>query len=502
MKQRVIFLFIVVFVSFFPYTTYAANCKQNLKIDFTDSNIPRNSRPAVERDIEAVYDNTCRFLESIVGKKISNAILEKIMITKDLKNNGTALQIGTDALGAKEAKERLKKTSGFYYYRGELIILEEQVLNTRSYLSHEIIHSFHADTTPVYKTNFVQEGLVDHLAIKLYGYYPWSYQYPIETIRALIKVLDSLGYKGEKEITGALLDQRLPTRINELLNKYVPKDTGALEAKTAFQYLNFNLQIEQGERKNIPKNKHADLVGWLNGIGKEAKTETKALDITAQVSGKQVTLTVKNIPRETKSVTVKEGDKKLTTKAVDGTRTTSSTIVFSEDAAGQHSYSIFALDDTEKRIGEGNKSVTVSSTSPTPPGSSTPPAPSATTRSTPTDASTSSSQTLSTPVVALGDFGLGTFLNEAKKLYGLGGGDQFYLPLAVKIINFLLTIAAAAAVIFGLWSGILIMGSFGDEQKIATAKQNLINVALGLVLVAFAFTIVNLVNGFLVTGRI
>lgn len=63
--------------------------------------------------------------------------------------------------------------------------------------------------------------------------------------------------------------------------------------------------------------------------------------------------------------------------------------------------------------------------------------------------------------------------------------------LIVAWTNFLLPIAAVIAVLAIVWAGFLYITSFGDDGRIETAKKIIIWVAVGIVVMAGAYAIVN-----------
>lgn len=514
MRFWVILLLISLTGSLLPSPLQAANCSKQIRFDFNNASesLRKNhaKRNELKDKIYRIYTNTCRFLEKqAIRKNIKNAELKEIWLADH--NNFLAF------CGCKKEESIAfydpwgHEGSAGYSVSAETIVYDETRGIDDGTISHELIHAFQGDVPVVHGTNMVSEGLTEYLATQLYGTSKGvAYHYAVKTMKAFSQALDRLGKDGDAELVQALLDNKIATRMNELISweKYKPKDPG--DAKTTWQYIQYNLLIEAGKRKTDSRDKHADLTGWLNGIAKEDKTQAKALEISAKVTGKQVSLTVKNLPEDTQSVTAKEGDQKLATKAVDSDQTTTTTITFTENDAGQHTYTVFALDDEEKRIAQASKSVTIASSTNT--GSQ--PAPtqsSGTNTSSPGSSSgnislgsnqtASPSITTATPQTAALNFGYEEFKQKAVELSGRIG-DRFLTPqespaifaiAGAEIINFLLWLGGAAAVVFAAYTGIVIVTALGDEQKIASAKRNLLYLLIGVAAMALAVVIVNLI---------
>lgn len=62
-----------------------------------------------------------------------------------------------------------------------------------------------------------------------------------------------------------------------------------------------------------------------------------------------------------------------------------------------------------------------------------------------------------------------------------------------NIINFLIPLSGAVAVIFLIWAGIKYITAGGDKEKIESAKHTIIYALIGLLLVAFSFAIIKLI---------
>lgn len=89
---------------------------------------------------------------------------------------------------------------------------------------------------------------------------------------------------------------------------------------------------------------------------------------------------------------------------------------------------------------------------------------------------------------------------EIKNANGCGGGSTAELPnVIVSIINGVVGAIALVAVIFIIVGGINYMTSAGDASKIEKAKKTILYAAIGLIIAALAFAIVNftinIING-------
>lgn len=68
----------------------------------------------------------------------------------------------------------------------------------------------------------------------------------------------------------------------------------------------------------------------------------------------------------------------------------------------------------------------------------------------------------------------------------------------VNVVNAALTFSGVTALIFIIYSGLVLMNSGGDQKKVASAKGTLTYAIIGLVLILLAFGIVNFIGA--VTG--
>lgn len=69
------------------------------------------------------------------------------------------------------------------------------------------------------------------------------------------------------------------------------------------------------------------------------------------------------------------------------------------------------------------------------------------------------------------------------------------LPALLKnLINGLLVLAGAAAVIFVIFSGIRLITSGGDSKQVDSARQALSHALIGLILILLSFFIVNIIS--------
>ena len=74
-----------------------------------------------------------------------------------------------------------------------------------------------------------------------------------------------------------------------------------------------------------------------------------------------------------------------------------------------------------------------------------------------------------------------------------GAQDDELQPLLKKIVNFLLYILGAVAVIVIIISGITFVVSGGDSSAVTVAKNRLLYAVIGLVVAIMAYAIVNFV---------
>jgi len=100
----------------------------------------------------------------------------------------------------------------------------------------------------------------------------------------------------------------------------------------------------------------------------------------------------------------------------------------------------------------------------------------------------------------MSQFGLDQFVETSKNL--VKNPDKIFPTGYANIINFLVIAAAIVAVVLVLNAGTEIMTSFGNEEKVARAKQTLAYTAIGLAVVVFAILLISLVATLVRTGRL
>ena len=74
------------------------------------------------------------------------------------------------------------------------------------------------------------------------------------------------------------------------------------------------------------------------------------------------------------------------------------------------------------------------------------------------------------------------------------GGSGDIQSLADKVINLILEVAGALAIIYLIYSGILYLTSAGNPDNAKRGQQGLINAVIGIVVITLAFFIVNSVR--------
>lgn len=97
-------------------------------------------------------------------------------------------------------------------------------------------------------------------------------------------------------------------------------------------------------------------------------------------------------------------------------------------------------------------------------------------------------------------FGLGALIDSSEKL--LYYPNTVFPQTSANIINLLVVVAGVIAVIFALKAGSDIVGAFGNEEKVASAKKTLMYVAIGLAVVIFSVVILTLAATLVKTGRL
>ena len=91
--------------------------------------------------------------------------------------------------------------------------------------------------------------------------------------------------------------------------------------------------------------------------------------------------------------------------------------------------------------------------------------------------------------------GLGEGLTEAGATAPESGllGDTDAKALIIKVINFILGLVGAIAVLALIYAGVSYITALGDEQKAERAKRMILYVLIGLALIILSAAIVNLV---------
>lgn len=77
------------------------------------------------------------------------------------------------------------------------------------------------------------------------------------------------------------------------------------------------------------------------------------------------------------------------------------------------------------------------------------------------------------------------------------GGSTSVGTVMGMLLGILIALAVMAAVGFMLWGAIQWITSQGDKQKVAKARSTIIAAIIGLIIVIFAFFIVNSIGGLL-----
>ncbi|MBI3261315.1 hypothetical protein HYZ64_03040 [Candidatus Berkelbacteria bacterium] len=102
--------------------------------------------------------------------------------------------------------------------------------------------------------------------------------------------------------------------------------------------------------------------------------------------------------------------------------------------------------------------------------------------------------------MATGDFGIPKMLLELNKAidaeHAANIGVLFRERIAL-IINFMLALVGAIAVIMGMVAGFMYLTAYGSEERAAAAKRTIFYAAIGLAMVFSVWTILQLVTTFL-----
>ncbi|HEY4524636.1 MAG TPA: hypothetical protein VJK26_02060 [Patescibacteria group bacterium] len=73
--------------------------------------------------------------------------------------------------------------------------------------------------------------------------------------------------------------------------------------------------------------------------------------------------------------------------------------------------------------------------------------------------------------------------------------------IVLSVINWILVLAGALAVIYLVYGGILYITAGGDAEKATKGRTALVNAIIGIVIIILAFLIVVWVNRLINTGR-
>ncbi|MFY9484475.1 MAG: pilin [Patescibacteria group bacterium] len=105
--------------------------------------------------------------------------------------------------------------------------------------------------------------------------------------------------------------------------------------------------------------------------------------------------------------------------------------------------------------------------------------------------------------MATGDFGIPQMLNALNEAidaeHAANIGILFRERIAL-IINFMLALVGAIAVVMGMVAGFMYMTAYGNEERAAAAKRTIFYAAIGLAMVFSVWTILQLVTRFLGTA--
>lgn len=87
------------------------------------------------------------------------------------------------------------------------------------------------------------------------------------------------------------------------------------------------------------------------------------------------------------------------------------------------------------------------------------------------------------------------------QIHGVGGmpegGPDSLLQIVRTGLDLLLLGAVILSLFFLIWGGFNWLMSEGDKQRVASARQKIVYSILGLLVVFFAFLIINVIHGFL-----
>jgi tellurite resistance protein TehA-like permease len=99
---------------------------------------------------------------------------------------------------------------------------------------------------------------------------------------------------------------------------------------------------------------------------------------------------------------------------------------------------------------------------------------------------------------ALGQFTQTSFLTNM----GISGGKINLAQLTAGVVTIMISVGIISALIYIVWSGFRIATSSGDKTKLANARYKLIYAIVGLVVVAGAFVIWQLILNFIGANKI
>lgn len=77
---------------------------------------------------------------------------------------------------------------------------------------------------------------------------------------------------------------------------------------------------------------------------------------------------------------------------------------------------------------------------------------------------------------------------------GGGAGNITIAQLLTKVITWVLSFAAAIAVLFLIFGGLQYVTSAGNKDRIEKAKQTILYAVIGLIVIALSFVIVTFIN--------
>ncbi len=93
---------------------------------------------------------------------------------------------------------------------------------------------------------------------------------------------------------------------------------------------------------------------------------------------------------------------------------------------------------------------------------------------------------------AIPDSGLGSINSDNPGESGAITGTSELVSMILGLVNWFAWFVALAAVLFGLYSGVLFITAGGDEEKVTKAKNILLYAIVGIVVAILAFSIVSI----------